>query len=355
MKLQKPNLSKRSQTVLKHWCSDASAYLLRRSLAAAMLAAAVLGNTSVQAADLSLSYFMGPKHPMNKAVFTPFAEKLSEVSGGKLSVTQFPGGALNSAPPKQYSILLDGVADIAFHLPGYTSQLFPLTNVVTVPGVCDSAMSCTSALLRARPELEKEYNAKVLAIWANQPPVLITRDKPVRSMADLKGMKIRVTSAADVPYTEALGASAVSQPVSVINQNLTNGVIDAIAIDPSAIRSFKLFDAGNYVTTWFPGSGSAFVLLMNKGVYDGLSEEERGWVDAASGDWLSMSGGNTYEKAAAGGLKAAADAGNEIIELPEEEKTKMNAAIAGALEAFNASTVIDGVTGADAVKLFKGE
>ena len=43
------------------------------------------------AEELSLAYFMGPKHPMNGAVFTPFAEKLAEVSGGRLTVKQFPG------------------------------------------------------------------------------------------------------------------------------------------------------------------------------------------------------------------------------------------------------------------------
>lgn len=325
-------------------------------LSRALVAAGVLAASMVtaNAKDLSLSYFMGPKHPMNAFVFTPFAEKLAEVSGGKLTVTQFPGGALNSAPPKQYSILLDGVADIAFHLPGYTAQLFPMTNVVTVPDLCDSAVSCTEALLRAGPELEKEYDAKVLAIWANSPPVLITRNKPVRTLEDLKGMKIRVTAATDVPFAEALGASAVSQPVSVINQNLTNGVIDAIAIAPSAIRSFKLHEAGKYVTTWFPGSGSAFVLLMNKAVYDGLSDEEKGWVDEASGKWLSMKGGEGYLAAGSKGVEFARKAGNEIIDLSDAEKAKFNAAIAGAMEAFNKSTIKDGMTGADVAKLMKG-
>ena len=327
----------------------------RTAAAAAAGAAALALCASASAKDLSLSYFMGPKHPMNAAVFTPFAEKLAEVSDGELTVTQFPGGALNSSPPKQYSMLLDQVADVAFHLPGYTAQLFPMTNVVTVPGVCDSAVTCTEALLRARPELEAEYDAKVLAVWANDPPVLVTRDRPVRTLEDMKGLKVRVTSATDAPFTEALGASAVSQPVSVINQNLSNGVIDAIAIDPSAIRSFKLFDAGNYVTTWYPGSGSAFVLLMNRAVYEGLSDEERGWVDEASGDWLSTGGGEAYGRAAQGGIDAAREAGNEIIELSDAEKARFGDAVAQALEDFEASDIGGGMTGADVITLMRGE
>lgn len=301
---------------------------------ATMAAAALIASASVASAkDLALAYFMGPKHPMNAAVFEPFAKKLAEVSGGELTVTQFPGGALNSVPPKQYSILLDGVADIVFTLPGYTGDLFPKTNVVTLPQVCDSANACTEALLRARDELEQEYNAKVLAIWGNAPPVLITRDKPVRTLEDVQGMKIRVTSKQDVPFAEALGASAVAQPVNVINQNLANGVIDGIAIDPSAIRSFKLHEPGNYVTTYFPGSGSAFVLLMNKGLYDGLTDEQKAWVDAAADDSLSIMGGEAYNRAASGGIEAARQGGNEIIELSEDEKARFDAAVADALAA----------------------
>lgn len=306
-----------------------------------------------QARELSLAYFMGPKHPMNAAVFTPFAEKLAELSGGKLTVKQYPGGALNSTPPKQYSILLDGVADIAFALPGYTGELFPKTSLVTLPGVCGSATACTAALQNAREVLEKEFDAKVLALWSNAPPVLITRDKPVRRLEDLQGMKVRVTQPADAPFTEALGASAVAQPVTVINQNLANGVIDAISIDPSAFGSFKLYEPGRYVTTYYPGSGSPFVLLMNKDIYNSLSAEEKSWVDAAADASLSANGGAVYDKAGARGLQLAKDNGVEIIELSAEEKARFDAAVAPALEASMSDKVGDMTVG-EVLKLMKG-
>ncbi len=304
-----------------------------------LLAAALVATASFATAkELSLAYFMGPKHPMNAAVFTPFAEKLAELSGGALTVQQYPGGALNSVPPKQYAILLDGVADIVFTLPGYTGDVFPMTQVVGLPGVCDSASACTTALLNARDVLEKEYDAKLLAIWANAPPVLITKDKPVRTLEDLQGLKVRVTNKSDLPIVESLGASAVAQPVNVINQNLTNGVIDAIAIGPSAIGSFKLQEPANYITTWFPGSGSAFVLLMNKDLYASLSDEEKGWVDAAADASLSEAGGAFYDKAATRGLKIAAEAGVEMIDLSDEEQARWQATIAETLDGVKAST-----------------
>ena len=318
-------------------------------------AACILAAPMVAAKELALSYFMGPNHPMNKAVFTPFSEKLAEVSGGKLTVSQFPGGALNSSPPKQYSILLDGIADVAFHLPGYTAQLFPVTTAITTPGMCDDAAACTEAMWRAIEPIEQEFDAKLLALWANDPQVLYTKDKPVRRLEDMEGLIVRVTSAQDIPFTEALGASSVSQPVSVINQNLANGVVDGVAIDPSATMSFKMHEPANYMTTNIPGAGSAFVLLMNKGVYNALSEEEKGWVDEASGKWLSMQGGQAYRDMADRGIEIARENGVEIIELSDEERARWDAAIQPAMDDWLASDLGQGLTGADLERLFKGE
>lgn len=321
--------------------------------AAAALATGVAG-TATEARDLALAYFMGPNHPMNAAVFTPFAERLEEVSGGELTVQQFAGGALNSVPPQQYSILLDGVTDIAFHLPGYTAQLFPVTTAVTTPGMCDDAVSCTRAMWNAIDVIRQEFDAHLLAAWANDPQVLYTRNTPVRTLEDMEGLVVRVTSAQDIPFTQALGASAVSQPVSVINQNLQNGVVDAVSIDPSATMSFSMHEPANYMTVGIPGAGSAFVLLMNRGVYDGLSDQERAWVDEASGEWLSMSGAERYRGMAERGIEVARENGVEIIELPQEEQARWDAAVQPALEEWLASEVGQGLTGQEIWDLMRG-
>jgi TRAP-type C4-dicarboxylate transport system substrate-binding protein len=327
---------------------------MKRMTTLAVLIYLFSGSAAVCATELSLAYFMGPKHPMNKGVMTPFGDRLAELSGGTLTIKQFPGGALNSTPPKQYAIMLDGVADVVFTLPGYTADVFPKTNVVGLPGVCNTAVECTLGMQRARAVLEKEYNAKVIALWANAPPVLITRDKAVRSLEDMQGLKVRVTSKSDIPIVEALGGSAVAQPVSVVNQNLANGVVDAVMIDPSAIGSFKLYEPGKHVTTWFPGSGSSFALLMNKSVYNGLSDEEKNWVDAASDASLAESAAKAYDAAGTRGLKLAADAGLEMIELSTDEVARFEASVAEAMADIVAQPVGDGMTVGDIIKLMQG-
>ena len=306
------------------------------------------------AKELKLSYFMSPKHPMNAAVFTPFAERLAEVSGGELTVKLFAGGTLNAAPPQQYSRLLEGVADISFGLPGYTGQLFPVTNSVVVPGLASSAADGTERLLNAIELIEPEYDAKVLAIWANETKVLITKDKPVRSLDDVQGMTIRVTSAQDVPYVESWGASAVAQPVNVIHQNLSNGTIDAIQIGSSAIGSFKLWEPAKYITTNIPPSVSAFFLLMNREVWEELTPEEQAWVEEASGVELSRAGGAGYDAAGAAGLKVAADNGVEMIELSADEVARFQETMAPVIKDYEAKDLRDGVTGAQVIEAMGG-
>jgi len=303
---------------------------MKRPVIFSLLAMLVLA-APLSARELSLAYFMGAPHPMNAAVFTPFSERVAELSGGQLTIKHYPGGALNSVPPKQYSIVVDGVADIAFALPGYTGEIFPMTNVIGLPGLCATATECTQALIRAREALETEYDAKLLAIWSNAPPVLITRDRAVRSLEDMRGLTLRVASRQEARFVAALGASAVAQPVDVIQQNLANGVIDGIVIDPSGIASFQLFEAGKYVTDWFPGSGTAFVLLMNRDTYNSLSPAEKGWIDTAADEALMLAGAAAYDRAGAGGMKAALEKGMEIITLSDEAKASFEAAITPAL------------------------
>ena len=301
--------------------------------------------------ELSLAHFLAADHALNEAMFTPLSRELAELSGGSLTVRVFPAGALNSSAPAQYSILLGGVADIALAIPAYTADLFPKTDLIAYPGVCKTAIECTEALRRAWSILEPEYEAKVLGLWANDAPVLLTRDTPVRRLEDMRGLKIRVSTRSAIPFIEALGASAVMQPATVVHQSLTTGVIDGVALSPSGIVSFQLHEPASYLTTWLPASGLPFVLLMNQGVYDALSPEERDWIDEATDVSLSLAGAEAYARAGAEGLQMAEEAGVEIIDLPESEKRRFERAIASVREAGLARRVGD-MTVEEVVRLF---
>ena len=303
--------------------------------------------------SLVLAHFVPPLSSVRSGVVVPFSERLAEISGGRLTATEYLGGALGSDPRGYYSMLLEGVADIVLVLPGYTAVTFPRTTLSVYPGVCGSAIECTAALQRAGPVLEEEYEARILAMWSTTPPILLTRDRPVRRLEDLEGLKLRVSSRIEMLFVEALGATPVMQPVSEIQQNLHTGVIDGVVITAGGIAAYQLQEPAAYLTTWLPLSANPFLLLMNRGAYESLSAQERSWLDEAADAWLSESGGQAYELAGARGLQIARDAGVELIDLSEEEKERFREAVADVYQAQLSRTIGDKSV-AEIIDLFRG-
>lgn len=323
-------------------------------LACAALASGCAAPETERGRELRLSSFVGSRHPVVTAVFDPFAEDLATASGGRLTVRQYPGATLNSAPAQQYSRLVERVADISFGLPGYTMQRFPMTALLGFPGMSPDAVTGTERLWRAMPVIETEYEAKVLGLWAAEPKLLISATRRIDEVDDLRGMIVSAASAQDVAYLEQAGAAAMSLPTSEAHQALTTGAIDAVFADPSTIASFSLWEPAEYITVNFPPIASAFFLLMNEQAYAELSAQERAWVDSTSGPELSQRGARAYVATAMRGLELARRDGIEFIEMPEKELQEIYSLFSGVMEDELARDFGDGLTGADIVALMMG-
>ena len=301
--------------------------------AAAMVAGLGAADSVSAAEELQMSYFVGQRHPMVKAVVVPFQEKLAELSGGDLTVKVHFGGSLVKGGPPQYGALLQGVSDLAFSLPGYLGPKFPFSNVVTIPGITQSAEDATNKLWNAMDVVETEYDAKIIALWAVDPKILLT-NKAINALDDLKGLKIRVTSKQDEPYVNLLGAVAVASGVTVVHQNFTNGVIDGVHIGASAIRSFKLHEPAEFVVTNLPPSMSAIYVLMNQDKFDSLTPQQQDWINQASGRELSLGGGRGYDRVGVGGVQFAVDNNVKTIALSDAEKARWQAAMQPEVDKF---------------------
>ena len=167
-----------------------------RTLAAATITAAIgLGATPALSVELKLAHFMSPKHPMDRFIMRPWTKEVEKLSGGKLTVRIYPGGALGKGPVAQFKRAVDGIADITFGLQGFTSNLFPRTGLVELPGMAKNAAIAANKIWDAFPLLEPEYKrVKVLALWTNETQTIMTKSKPIRSVDDMKGLKFRVPS-----------------------------------------------------------------------------------------------------------------------------------------------------------------
>lgn len=294
--------------------------------------------TPVEAEELKLAHFTSPKHPMDRLLMRPWAEEVATLSSGSLTVRIYPGGELGKGPQAQFKRAVDGIADVTFGLQGYTSSLFPGTLLVELPGLAPDATAATKMLWRAIDLLQKEYErTKILALWTNDKAVLMTRTKAVRTLEDVKGMKIRTPSKLQGEIIEALGAIPVAMPVTRMYNALKTGVVDGLMVGPSVIRSFKLGEVAKYYTVG-PFANTAFFLVMNRSAYDGLSAEHRNIIDETTGEPLSLKAARVYRKAGQSVLDAEEKSGRgEIIRLSMDEEKRWREA----LESVRARTVKD--------------
>ena len=295
----------------------------------AMIAATVMGLglalSSANAETLKFANYMAPTHPYVASTFEPFAKAVEEGTKGEVKVQLYNGGELGAGPAEQYSRAVDGVAEFAISLPGYTASNFPLTLTAELPGVLEEKTG-TETLWQHLDLFQPEYRrVKLVALWSSAENILYSARKPVRSPEDLKGMKVRVPSRNSGTLVEAWGGTAVSMPVSEVYNALQTGVIDAAMIDGTATKAFRLGEVASFITLGMKTTNSPFFIVMNRDAWDALSDDEKAVIDAA-GKQASLDGQAAQLRVAEDGIKSFGEtAGKEVIRLTPEEAASFDA------------------------------
>ena len=310
---------------------------MMKLLTSAVLACG-LGLGAAAAQELKFANYMAPTHPYVAGAFAPMAAKVAQATGGAVTVKVYNGGELGAGPADQYARVLDGVAELAVGLPGYTAANFPLTLLSELPGVLTEAEG-TATLWKNIDLLAPEFErVKLVSLWSNAQNILYTRDKAVRTPADVKGMKIRVPSRNAGLIVEAWGGTPVSMPVSEIYNAMQTGVIDGAMIDGTATMAFKLGEVANFLTVGMDTTISPFFILMNRDAFDGLSAEHQAALKAV-GREVSDLGNKVQLTEAAKGIEAfGAMKGKELIRLTADEAAAFNTLSAPVVDAVVAET-----------------
>ncbi len=314
------------------------------SIAAAMPAAAQ---------ELSFANFTPPFHTVNASVIEKLNSVLSEATNGEVTVRGYHGGELGAGPVEQYIRVVQGVADIAWGLPGYTSSQFEKTMIVELPGTLTNEDDGYAAMWAAYDDhLASEFPGTVpVALWTSEPNVFIMRDAIIRTPADLAGLKIRVAGATAAEVATALGATPVQMPINQVYNAMQTGLIDGVITGSSTLNDFKLDEVANSYTFGANLGRLSFYAVMTQGVYDGLSDAAKAALDSASNQTVSKSAEDAWnETADAGVATARALPENTFVDLTEEEAAAFAAVIAPVTGAY-----VDSVGGADALAAMQAD
>jgi TRAP-type C4-dicarboxylate transport system substrate-binding protein len=253
-------------------------------IAISILALLAGATALAQPVVLKFASFEPPQATFTAKVFSTWAEDVSKASNGTLKIEIFSGGTLGRNPLQQFKLVQDGVADIAWAVAGYTPGRFDDTEVAELPFLVNNAYEGSVVLSRlaARNELVGFADLKLLLIGA-VPPVSIHGTFPIRSLADMKGKRLRTGSSLNGKVVTAMGGVPVLIGAPQTTEAISKGVVDGALAEWNFVDTFKVHEvAFNHMA--LPLGGTAIMVPMMKSRFDALPPAARAAIDKYSGE-----------------------------------------------------------------------
>lgn len=289
---------------------------IARGLLTTAAAALMATGAMAQEVTLKLHQFLPAQANVPKLVLDVWADRVEENSNGRIKVERYAAMALGGTPPDLLDQAVDGLAEVVWTVVGYTPGRFPTTEVFELPFMVEDARAASCAYWKMYTEdMQDEFSdVHIVGTWVHGPGMFHTAD-PVEAPEDLEGMKIRGGSRLVNQLLELTGATPVGMPVPAVSEGLSKGVIDGTTIPWEVTTALKVPELVEFHTE-FEGPALytlTFVLAMNKDVYEGLDDDLKAAVDAASGLNFSVHAGGTQADADGPAREIAVDLGNEIV------------------------------------------
>jgi len=328
--------------------------MTRKIIALTCVLCMVFAFTAVNGAEakkvrLKFTTTLAPKGP-TFAMFKKVMEEIKTRSNGKIDYRIYHSGTLTKAR-EHYKGVVDGVADMTWTIHALTPGKYHLIPVMALPFMSPSIEVGTAVLTdlaKEFPEIRAEHaDVKLMYLWGTLPIEIHTTKKPVRTLEDMKGMKI-----ACVPpparTLKTLGASPVVMPPTDMYQALEKGVVDGVAVPYGWLNGWRFYEVTKYHTNAHIGANTGFMVIGKK-KYESLSPDlqkvindvaplaQKWCVEAVSGEKIA-------------GIENCKKKGNEIIELSPAELARWKAAAQPITDAWIKKTEAKGLP---ASKIYK--
>ncbi|MES1929541.1 TRAP dicarboxylate transporter subunit DctP [Salinisphaera dokdonensis CL-ES53] len=237
---------------------------------------------------LRIHHFFPSTAPVNEEFFVPWAKAVEEESNGRIEVQIYPSMQLGGSPATLFDQAESGQVDIIWTVLGYAPGRFRKAEVFDLPflpttGEATSKAAHAYAMEHMQDELKGVYP---IAVHTHSPGAIHTRGEPVKTMSDMRGLKLRGPTRVINTYLANLGAQPVGMPVSQAPEALSRGVIDGTVVPFEAISALGLAKITDQHTV-FSGDHALYTTMMmvamNQDRYDSLPEDLQAVIDAHSG------------------------------------------------------------------------
>ncbi len=295
--------------------------------------------------ELRISHFLPSSHPIYVDFLKPWAAELEKRTNGRVKATVYSAGSPFGNVNKQLDQVRAGIVDIAHGLTGVPRGRLPRSLVMDMPFLATSADQATRIMWALYPKyLRAEFkDLKILALHAHNPGLIHTRNKPVKTVDDIAGLRIRNPSMAVSMMLQSLGAYPVSLGPMQVKDALKKGVIDGTVFPYEAISGFGLakslkyhLDARAYTTSFF--------FAMNRNSYEKLPDDIRHVVNQMSGDNLIDKFGTWWDKWDKPGREEVQKNENTVTVLSDEERKAWRIRLKPMIEKYLSALESSGVS-----------
>ena len=309
-----------------------------------------LAATSAAAKDIRLRYsiFFPPAHGHCQAG-TAWAQEIEKRTAGRVKIDVFPGGTLTKAN-QCYDGVVNGISDLGMSCFAYTRGRFPVMEAADLPLGYPSG-KVTSRVVndfynKFKPaELS---DVKVLYIHGHGPGLLHTR-KPVNSLEDIKGMKIRSTGLS-AKVVEALGGVPVAMPQGATYESLQKGVVEGTLGPMEVLKGWHQGEVIKHTTDCHAiGYTVSMFVVMNLKKWNSLPEDIQQIFEATSREWIDVHG-DKWDELDREGRDYTLSLGNTIIPLTDEQSARWQQSVESVIDAYVAAAEAKGLPGQSYVR-----
>lgn len=215
-----------------------------------------------EAKPITLTYAeSGPPAGLSGAFVNIMKEEIEKATNGEVAIEIYWQGSLLSAKEILNGVKT-GMVDMGYILMSYYPNQLLVHNAFTFfpkgPTRFENVVSTVNRILEARPEFQEEMKSWKQRVLYTRVflPLALCSSKPVKSLDDYKGMKIRASSNANLKALESAGANPVSVPWNDCYMALETKTIDAVLTNYDAIQATKLYEPAKHIFTtrelWLP-------------------------------------------------------------------------------------------------------
>ncbi|MCW5773130.1 MAG: TRAP transporter substrate-binding protein [Rhodospirillaceae bacterium] len=330
-----------------------------RTIGFATALAVAAGAAQAETVTLRYNNWIPPTHFFHKEGMLKYFDDVAKATGGRIKIVSTAQSL--GAPPRQMQLAADGIADITWGVHSYTPGTYPLAEMVELPFIGHGSDKDSVAYWRVYKAMFEKTGmhpaaVHTLAVHVHPPGHIYNNKRAIKTVDDLKGLKLRAANATTTAVFQKFGATPLSMPATQARDALSKGVADGTMFTSEAIINWNIQDFTKYATIIEGGLYSqSFFVVINKKKWESLPAADRAAMEKLSYEALAKRLGTLWQNEENVGLDKLRKLGVEVTIADAAMMGKLHEALAPVEKAWIEKAKAKGVDGAAAIAMFKAE